>query len=808
MRTLRYWITLLPVLFTLCASAQTVDIHIDTQNPTVTLSPHLYGLFFEDINYAADGGLYAELVQNRSFEYYPVRGRGRRLTPLFSWNKIQPDGAQCEISVVDANPLNDNNTHYLKLDATEPGQGVGVYNTGFDGITLNADEPYRLSLYARTDNPAGTAGITVSLELDDGTVLAQTQFNGINNDWQKYETQITPSQSADNARLVIKTTDKGTLDLDMVSLFPTDTFAGRTNGMRKDLGQALKDLHPRFLRFPGGCVAHGNGLDNTYRWKDTIGDVAQRKPNWNRWGYHQSYGLGYYEYFQLCEDIGATPLPVVPVGVSCSFSHYECVPMDQLGEWIGDTLDLIEFANGPTDSKWGAVRAQMGHPEPFNLKLICLGNEEGDTPQLRERFPYFVKAIRDKYPDIKIVGTSGLGANIPLFDLMKQCKVYASDEHYYEDPIWFIQNQHRFDDFDRSDPKIFVGEYASRGSRLFNAVAEAAYLTGVERNGDIVDMTCYAPLLANVHHMQWRPDLIYFDNRNVVKTPSYYVQQLFAANKGDAYLANKATYKNLPEPKTPTGAVGVGTWRSAIEVQSIKVNGKTLNPSDWQTNGGDFKLTNGLYTQSDPAAEPAVSTSKISFDDDRIVYEVRARKTGGDEGFLIIFGDQNGKQYRWNVGGWGNRQNAIQLHQDGMDTVVAHAPGHVENDTWYDMRVVLTPGRIRCYLDNKLIHDYTIPHPSISIAAALDKQTGDVIVKLVNPNDQTVDATITLDGIVRVNPDAKLLILAGDKNAENTMENPDAVQTQSRPLQVDRTFNYQLPPTSVQFIRINTRPSR
>ncbi len=779
-----------------------IDINIDCTKPTVELSPHLYGLFFEDINYAADGGLYAELVQNRSFEYYKVKNA--QMPPLFAWDKIERGGARCDLSVENTSPLNNNNTNYLKIDIRNAGKTVGVSNSGFDGIPLDAGKKYDVSLYVRKADWSGNGQITVALELEDGTVCGQTEFSGIGKDWKKLEGVLESDQTTDNARLVVTTSGKGELYLDMVSLFPQDTFNGRKNGMRKDLTQALKDLHPKFLRFPGGCIAHGNGIDNVYRWKDTVGDVANRKPNWNRWGYHQTYGLGYYEYFLLCEDIGATPLPVIPVGVSCGFTRpQECVPMGELGPWIQNAIDLIEFCNGSASSQWGGVRARMGHPEPFNLKFVALGNEPHDNALFRDRFPLFVEAIRKAHPEIKIVGTSGLGPEIPVYDLMTKEKVYSSDEHYYMDPQWFIDNQNRFDDFDRSKPKIFVGEYASKDKRHFNAVAEAAFLTGIERNGDMVDMTCYAPLFGNVKHCQWNPDLIYFDHRTVVKTPSYYVQQLFAANKGDVYLANEIKATNKKPQPTLSGSVGIGTWNTAIEVEDVKVNGRKVNLANWQASSGDFKYKNGRLTQRDEHAEAAISESSEEFKGNTVTYTLRARKTSGQEGFLVQFGTKEGQSdFWWNIGGWGNSRHALQIGKGRSRSEVISKNGSIESGKWYDIKIVMSPGNIKCYLNGELIHDYDIKKSTISISSTFDKATGEVIVKLVNPREEAVAATINLNGLNQVAPEGTLMLLAGDKSAENTIENPDVVKTETSRIKVDKSFNYTLPPMSVQFIRI------
>lgn len=792
-------------LATISAFGATLGINIDCSRPTADLSPHLYGLFFEDINYAADGGLYAELVQNRSFEYYQIKDA--KMPPLFAWEKIERGTGSCTLSIEDRKPLNDRNTNYLTINIRKPGQ-VGISNSGFDGIPLDKDANYDLSLYARSSNWNGSSTLTVALELADGTVCGKTEFSGISNDWKKLEGVISANKTTDNARLVITTEGSGTLDLDMVSLFPQDTFMGRKNGMRKDLAQALKDLNPKFLRFPGGCIAHGDGLDNVYHWKDTVGDIAERKPNWNRWGYHQTYGLGYYEYFQLCEDLGATALPVVPLGVSCGFNPpQECVPMGELGPWIQDALDLIEFANGSVSTKWGSLRAQMGHPEPFNLEFICLGNEPHDNALFRDRFPPFVEAIREQYPEIKIIGTSGLGPEIPIYDLMTEQNVYSSDEHYYMSPDWFINNSDRFDNFDREKPLIFVGEYAAhdvdRVNTLYSALSEAAFLTGVERNGDIVDMTCYAPLFGHRHHTQWKPDLIYFDHRNVIKTANYYVQQLFARNKGDVSLASEVKLIKEELPRTPSGRVGIGTWHTTIEIDSAAVNGKKVNPAKWTALSGSFELKEGRYAQTDVETEPAISLSSKTFDDDTITYTLRARKTGGREGFLIVFGRGEDKSnFWWNIAGWGNTQHALQYGTENNVSIVTQTPGRIENNRWYDIKVVLGNGKVKCYLDNQLIHDYDLPRPRPAITAALDKASGEIIVKLVNPTAEVVDSVVQLQGAKNVHAEAKRILLTGDRNAHNSFGNPDAVKPIVDTTSVGTSFKCTLPAMSVQFIRI------
>jgi alpha-L-arabinofuranosidase len=659
------------------------------------------------------------------------------------------------------------------------------------------------------------------LESDDGEVYGAVTTGPLNVDWQQFQGVIKVNQSDDRARLTVTTSGRGKLYVDMVSLFPQKTFKGRKNGLRPDLAQALADLNPKFLRFPGGCITHGCSLQNAYRWKDTVGDVAQRRPNWNRWGYHQTCGLGYYEYFLLCEDLAAAPLPVVPVGVSCGYNKpYQVAPLDELQEWIDDALDLVEFANGPVDSTWGKVRADMGHPEPFGLEYICLGNEEHDTPEVRERIPYFVKAIRQTYPEIKLIGTSGLGQNAPLYPLMKELDVHSSDEHYYNSPEWYIQNQDRFDGFERNGPKIFVGEYASRGNSLYNAVAEACYLTGIERNADIVHMTTYAPLFARYGFTQWNAaNLIWFDHKTVVRTPNYYVQRLFALNKGDRYLKNESVFQPVPasERSPAFGQIGLGTWETSAVFDDIKVasGDRTLIAEDfaegatgWEVVAGQYAVKDGAYAQTDPGATPAVSLCPTRIDAPRVTYSLRAKRIGGREGFLILFGSKASGYYWWNIGGWGNTNHAVQKGGKSYETgksTVASRKGSIRDNLWYDVRIELAGERITCFLNDELIHDVATEQPEIGVAASTEEASGDILVKIANPLTRPQRTRINLRGVDAVKPTATLSLLKGEKDDVNDLANPDRVKPVVSRIPVATSFDYTIPPMSVQVIRIEKR---
>ncbi|NWJ52751.1 MAG: carbohydrate binding domain-containing protein [Bacteroidetes bacterium] len=519
------------------------------------ISPDLFGIFFEDINYAADGGLYAELIQNRSFEYSPSDRKG--WNSLTSWEYLTEGFAYGTISVETQSPLNENNRHYVVLNVEDAGQdGLGLKNSGFDGIVVRAGEKYDFSVFVRQISDQSIP-LQVKLLGKKGVVIGEATFSTQSTMWKKYSTVLTANQNEDSASLVIIAKGKGKLGIDVVSLFPEKTFKNRPNGLRADLAQTIADLKPKFMRFPGGCLVHGDGLGNMYRWKNTIGPIEQRVGQRNIWGYHQTAGLGYFEYFQFCEDIGAKPLPVLPAAVSCQNSGgtwriggtgQKGIPLDEMQAYIQEVLDLIEYANGPVTSTWGAKRAEAGHPLPFNLEYIGIGNEDKQTPEFRERFKLIYDVVSAKHPEVKIIGTVGPSPSGEDFDLgwkfARELNVPMVDEHYYEKPDWFIANQKRYDSYKRSESKVYLGEYASQGSKLFNALAEAVYMTGLERNGDVIRMASYAPMLARVGHTQWNPDLIYFNSTAISPSVNYYVQKLFSVNQGDTYYDNVESMTN------------------------------------------------------------------------------------------------------------------------------------------------------------------------------------------------------------------------------------------------------------------------
>ena len=614
----------------LALHAQTNELVIQTKKLGAEIQPTMYGLFFEDINYAADGGLYAELVKNRSFEF-PQH--------LMGWKTYG------KVSLMNDGPF-ERNPHYVRL--SNPGHAhkhTGLDNEGFFGIGVKKGEEYRFSVWARL--PQGSTKETLRIELVDTKSMGERQaFAAENltidsNEWKKYQVILKSGITHPKSVLRIFLTSKGTVDLEHVSLFPVNTWKGHENGLRKDLAQALADIHPGVFRFPGGCIVEGTDLDTRYDWKKSVGPVENRPLNENRWqytfthrffpDYYQSYGLGFYEYFLLSEEMGAAPLPILNCGLSCQYQNNDSkahVAVCDLDSYIQDALDLIEFANGDVNTTWGKVRADMGHPAPFNLQFIGIGNEQWGK-EYPERLEPFIKAIRKAHPEIKIVGSSGPNSEGKEFDYlwpeMKRLKADLVDEHFYRPESWFLTQGARYDNYDRKGPKVFAGEYACHGkgkkwNHYHAALLEAAFMTGLERNADIVHMATYAPLFAHVEGWQWRPDMIWFDNLNSVRTTSYYVQQLFAHNKGTNVLPLTMNKKKV------TGAEGQnGLFASAVydkdknelivkvvntsaTAQPISLNFEGLKKQDVLSDGRCIKLHSLDLDKDNTLEQPSAIT--------------------------------------------------------------------------------------------------------------------------------------------------------------------------------------------------------
>ncbi len=559
------------------------------------ISDELIGIFFEDISSSADGGLYAELVQNGSFEYSPAERDGWGAGT--AWKQVRPGHSLGTLEVRKCKGIHKNNPTYMRLHTERVKEyydykgwkGFGIQNDGFEGISVKAGEKYNLSLFMRNVSGEGKSVRVALVEPQgwgkDPKLLSDTYIKVEGNEWKKFEAVLSPDSTCQKAALQILVLDLGDLDVDMVSLIPQDTYKG--HGLRKDLAQALADLNPKFMRFPGGCVVHGggDGFWNTYRWKTTIGPKEQRKSLKNTWGYHQSMGLGYFEYFQFCEDLGMEPVPILPAGVSCQGTNggwgmwptqaQDVVPMSEMDEWVAEAIDLIEWANGdPATNKWAKMRADAGHPKPFNLKYLGIGNEEKISPEFCERFKYIYERVIKAHPEIIIVGTAGPGSHKDNPDyeagwkLAEELGMPIIDEHYYEPNSYFLKSR-QYDAYPRDrKTKVYLGEYAAKDKKLIDALAEGLYLLHVERNGDVVSMTSYAPLFARKNATNWNPDLIYFDNERPFLTCSYYVQQMFGQSSGQYYYGDCVSFEgDAPGIEQPQEDVHYG--------QSVILNVKT-----------------------------------------------------------------------------------------------------------------------------------------------------------------------------------------------------------------------------------------
>lgn len=730
----------------------------------------LFGIFFEDINHAADGGLYAELVQNRSFEFAPIDNKS--YNSLTAWEKS--DGIDWEVRTDE--PLNEENTHYLVINGKE---GEYVRNLGFNtGICLKRGEKYDFSVYAAVmSDECEKLPLKISVGDDNGKIFAESEVVVDSHDWKKYGAELTADADTTDGRLYVTLAAEGGVKLDMVSLFPRNTFNNRANGLRKDIAETLAAMKPRFMRFPGGCLTHDGSLDDharnsMYRWKRTLGDVEKR-PSWrNNWGYNQTLGLGYYEYFCFCEDIGAKPLPVLPGGFNPHKG--EGVPIEELGAWVDDALDLIEFANGDTTTEWGALRAKLGHEKPFGLEYIGIGNEEIGAGFF-ERYPYFHKAIREKYPEIKIINTAGpFAVGEGYDDGWRSAREYGSDfidEHYYSSPEWFMANMHHYDDYDASGTKVFLGEYASWGNTYYNALVEAAYMTHLEK-APVVGLACYAPMLANVDYINWKPDMLMFDNHRVIKTANYHVQKLFMENQGDYELKTKL--EGLDEVIHLTDEKNIA---GKITIIGNDIDGKVSDVRLTDFAGGG--LEQGRNEALRDALELTTANERhelADIDSAHYSIEFKFRRSQGRKGFKLLFGARDEKNYiMWEFGGWDNWDCNISSFKNGRASTISHRIFHV-TDEEYLLRLEIEGRRIRTYVNGELYNDTVDRLPELEeiyVAASKDNG-GRTIVKLVNLTGYEKNVAINIEGRDKSSVTVHNLSDCAF-SAENTFEEPDKV---------------------------------
>lgn len=754
--------TVFPSLLFALHLVPSVDLKVDATKSGVKVSPSLYGIFFEEINCAGDGGIYPELVRNRSFE---------DSDKLVDW-KVVSGSAKLINGTVELAP------------------GTVLTNPGFYGMNLVKNERYRFSIrYSAKEATFLSVMFEGKSMPQSKTVKLEPASNGV----ATFDYQAAGTDPRASLRLAVD----GAVTLDFVSVFPKKTFKNRENGLRPDLMNLLTEMKPSFMRFPGGCWVEGDTMAFAMRWKTTINDLHLRKTLPNIWGYVSTNGLGYHEYLQMCEDLKADPLFVVNVGMS----HKEVVPMDKMGEYVDDAIDAIEYANGPVTSKWGAVRAKNGHPKPFNLKYLEIGNENGG-PAYNERYKLFYDAVKAKYPDV--ITIANLWGGLPT-----SAPIEVIDEHYYNNPSFFFRNANRYDTYDRKGPKIYVGEYAVTSGcgngNLIAALSEAAFMTGMERNSDIVTMSSYAPLFANVDKKAWNPDLIYFNSNKAAGTPSYYVQKMFARNRPDETVETKVP--KLPEVKSyfQPGGVGIGTWITKAEFKdmSITENGKTnqLDPSEFKKERGDWSQKGGVATQNsmDERCRMVYPMPKSN----TYTFRTKARKISGNEGFLITVGHLDESRWVWlNLGGWRNTEHGIEWN--GAGRVTNNIPGKIETGRWYDIEIDYSPDRIVCRLDGQKIFDEKAPSsPTFFQTAGIDRKANELIIKVINGSGETINATLNLEG-AKSSGAAKIETLRhDDPMAENTLEKPTNVApTRSKVSYTGGALKYEAKPYSLSIIRV------
>ena len=790
-------------------NAQDMKMSIDFRDRGVEISPTLYGLFFEEINFAGDGGLYAELIRNRSFEDSQNNDY---------WSKEASSPATVSLSNITTGMINDAQKRALKVTVSNASEQspAGVSNEGYWGINAVEGRTYKLSFYAKSTDDKDFK-FKVGLQKSDGTSLGSSDMDvKLTKDWQKYTATITATGNDPKAKFVLLSETSGIFYLDVVSLFPP-TFKDRENGCRPELAELLADINPRFIRFPGGCFVEGYSKAVGFKWKKSIGPIEEREQQGGHWGYPNTNGLGYHEYLQLCEDLNAEPLYVVNVGIW----HGGCVNYQSIDEYIQDALDAIEYANGDANTKYGAMRIANGHPEPFNLKYIEVGNENynfsmgnnsDQSDHYPERYAQFYKAIKGKYPYMQVIGNvEAWGTDNPTW--RNENPVDIVDEHYYRAPSWFAGQYSKYNSYSRAGAKVYAGEYSANAGdcgngNLKSALGEAIYMCGMENNSDVVAMSSYAPIFRNDNSWQWAVDMIHFNSSDHYCTPTYYTQKLFSNNIGNRIIKWKEEFSN---EDNEGGNIGLGSWNTTVEYDDVKITdteGNILfsddftNADNWTAGNGKWVATNGTYKET-ATAENCTSIVNKTFSGD-YNYEVRARKNGGNEGFLIMFDRKDANNYTWlNLGGWGNSQHGVEKCVDGTKTTIVTTSGTIQNNHWYDIRIEVRGNSATCYLDNQLLFTYTIDEKPVYSTVSLDEATGEAFIKLVNFTDTPSASKIDLSGIKSVSEATATCMSSTDVFAENSMDNPENVVPKTESISVDNnTIDYVVPAYSVNVIKL------
>ncbi|MCW3097199.1 MAG: alpha-L-arabinofuranosidase domain protein [Chthonomonadaceae bacterium] len=809
-RAICFTLSLLAIALTRGAVAQEGRLTVGVDRPGVKISPMFYGLMTEEINHSYDGGLYAELIQNRAFKDNPTR-------PVH-WTVVQ-DGSMTATAALDrSQPVNAVLATALKLTAEGTNGRAGIANDGYWGIPVKPNTRYRASFYVRASADFH-GSVTASIESSDGkTVFAHASVSGLTSNWKQVSVDLKTAGGAVPGtanRFVLSTNGPGAVWFSLVSLFPP-TFHNRSNGMRPDLMELMGAMQPAFLRLPGGNYLEGNTIAERFDWKKTLGSISGRPGHPCPWGYPSTDGMGLLEYLEWCEDLKMEPILAVFAGYALRGEHIAAGP--ELTPFVQDALDEIEYLTGDTSTHWGAIRAQNGHPAPFPLHYVEIGNEdEFDRSRSYDgRFGQFFDAIKAKYPHLQLIATAPVRSRRP--DVI--------DDHYYRSARDMERDVHHYDRTDRNGPKIFVGEWAStEGSptpTLQAALGDAAWLTGLERNSDVVPIQCYAPLLVNVNPgaRQWGTNLIGYDALNSFGSPSYYVQKMFGSNRGDVVLPVTIVPQSVAPVAefVPKGAVGVGTWLTQADFKDVQVtqggrtlyqNDFTVGASDWKSAGGAWKVQTGVMHQTSTAENCRTYVGDPQWTD--YTYRVKARKVSGREGFLILFHVQDTDNFIWwNVGGWGNTRTALERATSGAKSEVGNVTDmSIETGRWYDIRIEVQGKNIRCYLDDKLVTEAVdspgaAPDP-LYATASRDEKTGDVILKVVNVSGSAQSLKIDLQGVQKL-AGGTALVLAGQPSDVNTVATPEKIAPKTVRLKAtESTFSHTFPPYSASVIRLKTR---
>lgn len=810
-------------------------IRIDLARRGADIPASMYGIFFEEINHAGDGGLYAELIQNRGFEdssvpegytvkgdrIFPPADRTNHLTgarphpdlsfrwnpdPIPAWRFEQLEGSGASAELTREYPLNEASPTALKVTLPEKGR-IALLNCGFWGMNIEKGKGYYLRMNTSNGNRFEGRAI-LKLVAEDGTELCNRPL-AIDPDrtWCEYTGQLTATGSDPHARFVIELEGTGTLLLDYVSLFP-ETFRNRINGLRKDIAQTLEALHPAFVRWPGGCIVEGIDLSNRIEWKKTIGDPKNRPGIYDTWGYRATMGFGYHEFLQFCEDIRAAGMFVCNAGIGCQGRVGDACREEDLDAFIQDALDAIDYALGDGTTEWSRKRVENGHPEPFPLQYVEIGNENWG-PVYEKRYDRFYRAIKAKYPRLTLISTLGLGGQ------RRHERVDMIDPHWYVAPEFFLSSSRLFDQQERGGYAVYVGEYAVNqqvgGGNLLGALAEAAFLSGMERNSDLVKMASYAPLLENVNDRVWPTNLIWFDSHRVMGRSSYHVQKMYAENRPDY---NTATEFEQPRSGVQvSGRIGLGGWNTDNEYRELKVtlpDGRVIEADmerGWTPKGGTWSAADGTLSQEGPGVMRwSIWDSPEEFSDCSI--SVKARKKSGDEGFILYFGMQGETGYVLNIGGWGNQTTAFQrMVGADMPQIPNNIAQQVETGRWYDIRIDIHGDSFTYSLDGKRMLEARIEQSRQYVVSGYDETTGEEVIKFVNATEKPFTAGIELTGAESVGRTGKAIVLtSGDPSDENSLDNPEKVVPEERVYKgFSERFTYTFDPWSFTVLRIKVQ---